>query len=356
MGASGNIAHPELQRAEAFDAGGNHDEAINCLARGASAGSAACAARLGLRLAAGDRAPLLVREGLDLLAEATERGEAGAAARGATIIALGANLPAPDWSVALQWVTRAAQLGHATSRRQLLALCDDRQLAARCAVLDGVDWDGVAAAIDLEGWRRAPTPRELHQDPRVHAFTGLVRRELCQFFISLAPGRLEAARVYDPVDRADIIVPHRNNTQAIFGIVTAELAHVLLQARLAAACGVPTRHMEAPAVLHYAPGQEIANHYDFVDPDSTADYAGEVARNGQRMITFLVYLNDDYEGGETDFPRLGIHYKGRTGDGLYFVNTLPDQAPDRRTLHAGRPPLRGEKWLVTQFVRSRPTR
>jgi hypothetical protein len=114
--------------------------------------------------------------------------------------------------------------------------------------------------------------------------------------------------------------------------------------------------MEAPAVLHYAPGQQIANHYDFVDPDSTADYAGEIARNGQRMITFLVYLNDDYDGGETDFPRLGIHYKGRTGDGLFFVNTLPDQAPDRRTLHAGRPPLKGEKWLVTQFVRSRPTR
>lgn len=356
MSASQQDPHQELMRAEALDASGNHDEAINCLARGVSAGSVACTARLGLRLAAGDRAPLLVREGLDMLAEAAERGEPEAAARGATIIALGADLPTADWPVALQWVTRAAQLGHPTSRHQLLALCDDRQLAARSAGTEGVDWKGVAAAVDLEGWRRAPAPLQLHQEPRIRAFSGLLRPELCAFFISLAPGRLEAARVYDPVARADIIVPHRNNTQAIFGVTSAEFAHVLLQARLSAACGMPARHMEAPAVLHYAPGQEIANHYDFVDPETTSDYAGEVARNGQRMITFLVYLNEDYDGGETDFPRLDVKYKGRTGDGLYFVNTLPDQSPDLRSLHAGRPPHGREKWLITQFVRSRPTR
>jgi hypothetical protein len=114
--------------------------------------------------------------------------------------------------------------------------------------------------------------------------------------------------------------------------------------------------MEAPAVLHYSPGEEIANHFDFVDPQTTPDYAGEIARNGQRIITFLVYLNDDYEGGETDFPTLGITVKGGAGNGLYFVNALADLAPDLRMLHAGRPTTRGEKWLITQFVRSRPTR
>ena len=50
----------------------------------------------------------------------------------------------------------------------------------------------------------------------------------------------------------------------------------------------------------------ISNHYDFVDPKSTQDYAGEIARNGQRLITFILYLNDDYEGGETAFPKLGL--------------------------------------------------
>src|SRR4029453_5716558 len=114
--------------------------------------------------------------------------------------------------------------------------------------------------------------------------------------------------------------------------------------------------MEGPTVLHYSPGEQIQNHFDFVDPKSTSDYAGEMARNGQRMITFLIYLNDDYEGGETAFPELGFSHRGRRGDGLFFVNAHPDLAPDLRMLHAGRATTRGEKWLVTQFVRSKATR
>ena len=94
------------------------------------------------------------------------------------------------------------------------------------------------------------------------------------------------------------------------------------------------------------------DHYDFVDPQ-TPGYAQEIARNGQRRITFLLYLNDDYEGGETAFPRLDVHHRGRAGDALFFVNVRPDGVGDTRTLHAGRPPVRGEKWVLSQFIRDR---
>ncbi len=70
-------------------------------------------------------------------------------------------------------------------------------------------------------------------------------------------------------------------------------------------------------------------------------------------MTFLLYLNDDYDGGRTEFVTLGIAHKGRCGEGLFFVNALANGAPDRRTLHAGRPPTRGEKWVVSQFIRNR---
>ncbi len=106
-------------------------------------------------------------------------------------------------------------------------------------------------------------------------------------------------------------------------------------------------------MLHYAEGEEITEHFDFVDPQLPG-YAQEIAERGQREVTFLVYLNDDYEGGETAFPRLGLSHKGQRGEGLFFVNALTDGSADVRTLHAGRTPLRGEKWIVSQFVRNRP--
>jgi hypothetical protein len=217
-------------------------------------------------------------------------------------------------------------------------------------------WSALAAGVPLDFWRSAPECVVRNDSPRVVEARQVAPAALCDFLISLAPTRLERARVYDPVSRSNVIAPHRNNTIATFDIFSLEFAHLLLQARIAAACAVSERQLEAPSVLHYSPGEEIRNHYDFVDPETTTDYAAEIAANGQRLATFLLYMNDDYDGGETVFPRLDLRHKGRRGDGLLFINVLPDMTPDLRTLHAGTPTTRGEKWIVTQFVRSRPTR
>ena len=103
-------------------------------------------------------------------------------------------------------------------------------------------------------------------------------------------------------------------------------------------------------VLHYFPGEQITPHFDFIDPQAP-DYAQQLQEQGQRMITFLLYLNDGYDGGETTFPTLGLVNRGRCGDGLYFVNSNPDRSSDRAMLHTGSPPTSGEKWIVTQFIR-----
>jgi prolyl 4-hydroxylase len=348
-----------LELAAKWDAAGNHDEAINELARGTRAGDVECTAWLGLRLLTGDRSPLLPGEGLRFLSEAWEKGSGFAAARGAAIMALGVQVP-QNWKLALEWLAMAAQKDHAPAQRQLLALGADRELAARLSASKSppnrTQWQQLAASVDVNLWRRSPPANILSDEPRVSTFPGFTTPEVCEVLVSLATGRLEPARVYDPVGKQDIVDAHRNNTVANFGFEAVEVIHALVQERMAAACGMPLRHFEPPTELHYSPGEQITNHYDFVDPKSTDDYAGEIARNGQRLITFILYLNDDYDGGETAFPTLGFSHKGRTGEGIYFVNALPDMQPDLRMLHAGRPTTRGEKWIVTQFIRNRPTR
>lgn len=344
-----------LERARAHDAKGDHDEAVNELARGTGAGDPHATRALGLRLLTGQHAPLLPNEGLRFLGEACDAGLPEAAARAAGVLAVGVRI-APNWPLALAWLARAAVGGWAPACEQLLALCDDRDLAAHAAASAAPDWVAVVRAVRLDDWRTAPPPVVRHEDPRIHAFPRFLRPEICRVLISQCANRLVPARVYDPVARRDIVIAHRSNTVATFDVEDVELVHALMQARMAAACGVPERNMESPTILHYAPGEQIREHFDFVNPDSTPDYAGEIARNGQRVITFLLYLNDDYDGGETDFPKLGVSHKGRTGEGLFFVNALPDASPDPRTLHAGRPTSRGEKWIVSQFIRSRPMR
>jgi hypothetical protein len=110
--------------------------------------------------------------------------------------------------------------------------------------------------------------------------------------------------------------------------------------------------MEGPTILRYAVGEQITNHFDFVNLGQP-NYEDLIEQRGERIITFLLYLNDDYDGGETDFPKLELRHRGCRGEGLFFTNALPNGKPDFRMVHAGLPPTQGEKWIVSQFFRNR---
>jgi prolyl 4-hydroxylase len=344
---------PQLELAQRHDAAGNHDEAINALARGTGAGDLACMRELGKRLLTGDRAPLLAVEGVRFIGEAATKGDAEAAARVASLTAMGLYRP-QNWREAQQWLGVAADRGWQPAREQLIALAAASSAAGSGAAPNpaGANWRQLAADLDLSSWSASPPTRVLSTDPQVHVVDDFIPPAACDWIIAHARGRLTRARVYDAVNAQDIVSNTRTNSVANSTLASVEMLDLLLQAKMSAACRQPMRNMEAPAVLHYAVGEANIDHYDFVDP-GTPDYAQEIARNGQRVVTFLVYLNDEYQGGETAFPRLGFSHKGQRGQGLFFVNALPDMQPDLRMLHSGRPPTSGEKWIVSQFIRSR---
>jgi prolyl 4-hydroxylase len=342
----------ELALAEQYDAAGRHDDAINALALGTQAGDLACMRQLGKRLLAGDRAPLLAAEGARFLLDAANRGDAEAAARMAALAGLGLYCR-QSWNDALRWLILAASRNWEPARGQLLALAEVAASADSAQSSTVQYWSGVASRIAFTSWQTLADNRELSADPQVRALDSFISPAVCDWIIARAGRRLTRARVYDAVNRQDLVSTTRTNSVANFGLAEVELLEVLLQAKMSLACRVPMNHMEAPAVLYYQAGEEAADHYDFVDPH-IPDYSQEIARNGQRIVTFLVYLNDDYEGGETSFINLGFGHKGRRGQGLFFVNAHRDLQPDLRMLHAGRPPNRGEKWIVSQFIRSRP--
>lgn len=343
-----------LAVAAAHDAAGDHDAAVNALAVATQRGDLDAMTELGKRLLVGDRAPALPADAAGLLRDACRLGHAEAAMRFAVLTALGCYVRR-DLPEAVELLVAAAERGSPLARGQLAALCPDRELA-QSAMASGRPhtdpWRGMARCIDIAEWSRTPSGRTLSSSPTVRCFASFVTPAVCDWLITRASGRLHRARVYDTQRGADVENAHRSNSIAEFSLADADLVHVALQTRMAAACGIPIEQMEAPAVLHYDVGEQINNHFDFINPQ-TPGYAEEIARRGERVVTFLVYLNESYAGGETEFPKLGVKHKGTRGEGLYFVNALAGGGPDLRTLHAGRPPLSGEKWIVSQFIRDR---
>ena len=118
--------------------------------------------------------------------------------------------------------------------------------------------------------------------------------------------------------------------------------------RLAALAGEPKDHGEFLGVLNYNQGQEYRPHSDWLPPGN------ELERSGQRVATTLIYLNDDYEGGETHFLEPDLKFKGATGDVLAFRNVTATGDPDNESRHAGLPVTSGAKWLGSKWFREKP--
>jgi hypothetical protein len=329
------------------DAEGRHDEAINELARATQAGDVAAMTALGKRLVLGDRAPLLPQDGARFLVDAMQAGSSEAAVRLAVMAALGAHTE-QSWAGALALLVRAAEQGSDSARSQLYVLA--RRPPTEAVPPEG--WRGLAEHIDLPAWI-APLPGvTLHERPAVRCFAEFVTDQACDWLIARARGQLKRALIYDPAYGRSVPDEMRTNSATGFDLMDADLVQIAIQHRMAAVVGLPVQNMEGPTLLHYDVGEQITDHTDFLNP-RIPNYEDEISRRGERIITFLIYLNDDYAGGETDFPQLGVRHKGRRREALFFVNALPNGKPDERMVHAGRPPTRGEKWVVSQFVRNR---
>jgi hypothetical protein len=332
--------------ANQHDAAGRHDDAINALAIGARDGDVDAMTELGKRLISGDRAHYLPREGTALLLDAARAGAVEAAMRLACLFALGAHVE-HSWETALNLAGRAAALGSEAARGQLRVLARRNADPARDA-----DWHELARGVDIGAWLAPQQGATLHEAPLVRHYSGFLGDAACAWLIERARHRLRRAMIYSGTDAGDITHEMRTNSAAVMHLGSIDLVNVVVQHKIAAVCGVPVDNLEGPTVLHYAVGEEITDHTDFINP-RTRNYAQEIAKRGERCYTFLVYLNDDYDGGETGFPLLNVRHKARRGDGLMFSNALPTGPPDPRSVHAGLPPTRGEKWLLSQFVRTR---
>lgn len=102
----------------------------------------------------------------------------------------------------------------------------------------------------------------------------------------------------------------------------------------------------------YLPGQEFQAHCDWFWTRS--DYWPEEAqRGGQRAWTAMAYLNEVEEGGQTEFTQIGLSIAPQPGVLLVWNNATPDGTVNQDTMHAARPVVRGCKYVITKWYRTR---
>lgn len=189
------------------------------------------------------------------------------------------------------------------------------------------------------------------EKPRIAVLADVLGAAECAELIERARPRLRASTIVDPATGKDVVADHRTSRGMFFRL--EEDAFVArLDRRLSELMNLPIENGEGLQVLHYAEGARNAPHYDFLQPANAANRAS-IARSGQRVSTLIAYLNDVESGGETAFPTIGWTVAPHRGGAVYFEYCNSLGQVDTGTLHAGGTVLRGEKWVVTKWMRQR---
>ncbi|MFA5990090.1 MAG: 2OG-Fe(II) oxygenase [Sphingomonas sp.] len=252
-----------------------------------------------------------------LLKQAAESGQSSAALMEVALTANGSG-GKENWPLAMDLLKKAAE-DNLAARYQLNLICTREKISS----------DSIYEFLDKER--------------RIIRYSKFIDHEECNYLIKSSDGLLMPAVVNDPNTGSLILHPVRTGEGAVIGPTREDLVIQLINKRLAEVTATSKNFGEPLSILKYSPLQEYKLHSDAIK-----------SKNGNRIKTAIIYLNDNFIGGATNFPKLGISVKPSRGDMITFDNFMPNGMPDPMMVHAGLPVIKGVKWLATRWIRDRP--
>jgi prolyl 4-hydroxylase len=172
------------------------------------------------------------------------------------------------------------------------------------------------------------------------------KEEYCDELITISKEILEPTSIIgEPIEGyrvADgIFLPSSNSSESVSAF--RSLASQLTK--------MPVSHQEDVHIVRYKTGGEYKGHYDFFQ---YAEDKSHMTKGGDRYFTVLTYLNDNFKGGRTVFPKKQVSVKPVKGKTIVWKNLFDNFQPDESSYHAGFPVTEGEKWIAIIWVRQYP--
>jgi len=104
--------------------------------------------------------------------------------------------------------------------------------------------------------------------------------------------------------------------------------------------GLQIESFEPASMLRYGPGGKYGAHADAEQDDEHGVFYKVLDRD----ISLLLYLNDNYEGGELKFTHLNYTYKPKAGDLVFFPS-------NHIFTHESTPLTVGVKWAIVSWAK-----
>lgn len=191
-----------------------------------------------------------------------------------------------------------------------------------------------------------PNAQKLDTDKaEFYVVEDFLNAEECQRLIDLITTRLARSKLAS--EEAD--QTFRTSSTCDLGLLKSPFMQDI-DSRICKMLGLHASHGEVIQGQYYKIGQEFKPHTDYFEAHEMATHGG---RMGQRTYTFMIYLNDVAEGGQTEFPQLGVSLTPKLGTAVIWNSLNPDGSPNYHTLHHAKPVTKGFKAVITKWFRAR---
>lgn len=190
----------------------------------------------------------------------------------------------------------------------------------------------------------------LHTAPLLIEIDDFLTHEECDSVINIQWGFREAEFMVDGVPRR---LSSRNSSYTFDALnVLSDIRQKVIDfcnPRLSQFDMKDTNY-EQLSIQRYQVGQRYEPHFDFFN----VPWISTPPIENDRVATLIIYLNDDFKGGDTTFPRLNIDVNPKKGKAAYFDYSTTDEAERSNTIHGGSEVLEGTKYIITSWIRKYP--
>lgn len=185
-------------------------------------------------------------------------------------------------------------------------------------------------------------------DYTVEEIPNFLSKQECDTIMRISTNKLFQSEVFvKDGDVADANV--RISKQCWLKDTDDELIQKISQ-RIAERTNTEIALQEEMQIVKYDSSGFYKPHYDACD-STTQDYCERMNKGmGPRYITFIMYLNDGFEGGETIFPNIDRKIVPEMGKAAIFYNVNKDGLLLEKSLHGGMNVINGEKWIANKWI------
>jgi prolyl 4-hydroxylase len=181
----------------------------------------------------------------------------------------------------------------------------------------------------------------------IEEIPNFLTKEECDQIIRMSANKLSDSKVYKETDVSDHTV--RISNQCWLKNTDDDLIKNISH-RIAIKTNTDINLQEDAQVVKYDQNGFYKPHYDACDR-RVCDYCDRMNTDmGPRYITFIIYLNDSFDGGETYFKNIDTKIIPEIGKGLIFYNINMEGDILEKSLHGGLKVNNGEKWIINKWI------